>query len=64
MKVESFRMQSGKIELRIADSNGGNVTMRFDNAGQISVLSEAIAAEAEKQKVNEPRPKGHQLSLF
>lgn len=67
MKVDSFRMANGKIELRVADNSGAICTMRFENSRQLSALSSAIAVEAEKQKqaayqsaIDDPR----QLTLF
>ena len=65
MKVESFKMATGKIELRVADNSGSTVTMRFDNANQLSALSSAIAMEAERQKLATlPQEDPRQLSLF
>ena len=65
MKVESFKMATGKIELRVADNSGSTVTMRFDNANQLSARSSAIAMEAERQKLATlPQEDPRQLSLF
>ncbi len=65
MKVNSYRLASGRLELRVQDSHGGHVTMRFDDTRQMRVLAECIALEADKQRRHERSPSdGTQLSLF
>lgn len=65
MKVESYKMASGKIELRVFDNSGTAVTMRFDTPMQMSALSSAIALEAERQQKAAVVPDApRQLSLF